>query len=131
MNSLYAYAEAKSVLLSILNREATLHESGRYSELGENYDEVDQRLPRNGGPEFAKLLLALDFWSGWLDSAEHDWFFYEPIHENDWPKLARAIVRDLEADREPNDPVLLKHFAPRPKGPSLLSRVRALFSGEN
>ena len=131
MNLPYAYAEAKSALLDILTREAALHESGRFGELGANHDEVDQKLPRNGGPEFGKLLLALEFWSGWLDSAEHDWFFYEPIRENDWPILARAIVRDLEADREPTDPVLLKHFAPKPKGPSLFSRVRALFVGEN
>ncbi|MDO8828032.1 MAG: hypothetical protein Q7V21_15590 [Methylophaga sp.] len=125
------YSEAKSVLLDILIREAELHESGRYGELGANYDEVDQKLPHNGGPEFGKLLLALEFWTGWLDSAGHDWLFYEPIRESDWPILARAIERNLEADREPTDPVLLKHFAPRPKRPSLFSRVRALFGGEN
>lgn len=131
MNLPYAYAEAKSVLIDILTREAVLHESRRYGELGANFDEVDQKLPRKSGPEFGKLLLALEFWSGWLDSAEHDWFFYEPIHENDWPILALAIVSDLEADQEPTDPVLLKHFAPRPKDPSLFSRVRAHLGGKN
>ncbi|HRB21194.1 MAG TPA: hypothetical protein PLB54_05700 [Nitrosomonas sp.] len=120
MSQPYTYAEAKSVLVEILTQDTTLHDSGGYGELGANYDEVDQRLPHNGGPEFKKLLLAFEFWSGWLNSAEHDWSIF-----------ARTIVRDLNADRQTNDPVLLKLFAPKPRGPSLFSRVRSLFKGEN
>jgi hypothetical protein len=129
MSSPYAYPEAKSVLIAMLTRDALLHEAGRYGDLGADFDEVDGRLPRNGSPEFEQLFLAFEFWSGWLDSAEHDWFFYEPIHEADWPVLARDIVSDLEAERETKNPVLLKHFVPKLRGASLLTRVRALFHG--
>lgn len=113
----YSPAEAKSILIGILYRDVSLHESGRYDALGADYDEVDARLPREAGPEFSTSLLAFEFWSGWLDSAEHDWLFYEPLRETDWPMHARSIARDLEANRPITDPVLLSLFGPKTRSP--------------
>ena len=127
MSAPFTYAEAKSVLIEVLRRDVALHEAKRYSELGADFDEIDERLPRNAGVEFSKLIFAHELWAGWQDSAEHDWYFYEPIHENDWPRFAKTIIENLSADQETTDPVLLNHFAPRPRKPSLLSIIKSCF----
>ena len=88
----YSYEEATAALLAALTRDVLLHEAGRFDNLGESYDEVDTRLPRNADPEFNKLIFAHEFWAGWLDAREHDWMFYEPIKQADWPRFARQII---------------------------------------
>jgi len=130
MSAPFTYAEAKSVLIEVLKRDVALHEAKHYFELGANFDEIDERLPRNAGVEFSKLIFAFEFWAGWQDSAEHGWLFYEPIHENDWPRFAKTLIENLSTDRETTDSILLKHFAPRPKKPSLLSRIKNFFQTE-
>ena len=37
-------------------------EAGRYQDIGAGFDQVDAELPRDEGPEFDKLFIALDFW---------------------------------------------------------------------
>jgi hypothetical protein len=128
MSQLLSYSDAKQMLISSLTRDALLHEMRKFKELGEGYDNLDTAIPRDGGPQFAKLLLALEFWSSWLDSCEHDWFFYEPIKEPDWPILARRIADDLANDRDITDTLLLEKFAPRPQSKSV-SWLRRLFAG--
>jgi hypothetical protein len=123
MTAPFTYAEAKSLLIEALRHDAALHEARRFGELGAKFDAVDAQLPRDAGPEFNKLIFAHEFWAGWLDSCGHDWFFYEPIQEKDWPALARTVVADLNADRETTEPALVKRFSPPPARPSLVSRV--------
>lgn len=100
MNPPYAYAEAKSALVDILTREAAVYEFGHYGELGADFDVVDPRLPRNGGPEFGKLLLALEFWSGWLDrlntTGSSTSQFTKATGPN-WPELSRVTWRMIES----------------------------------
>jgi hypothetical protein len=102
-------------MIGVLQRDVALHEARKFSELGDRYEEVDATIPRNVGSEFNKVQIALEFWGAWLDSCEHDWYFYEPLKEADWPVLARRIVDDLNADREISDPVVVKKFTPRPR----------------
>jgi hypothetical protein len=69
-------------------------------------------------------------YAGWLDSSNHDWKFYEGIKAGDWPRLARLVVADLEADREISDRSVVSHFGQKEQvdGPSLLERLKRFFS---
>jgi hypothetical protein len=124
------YIEAKQALIENLSRDAVAHESGRYQEIGSAFDEVDADLPRDGGPEFAQLLIALAFWEGWIDARNHGWLYYAGIGQRDWPVLAREVVESLAGNREITEPSVLRHFDFRARQPregrlkSLLARLQ-------
>ena len=105
-----SYSEAKQHMINALIRAADAHENARLAEVDVSYDNLDGELPRNVGPEFDKLFLALSFWDGWIDARNHDWEYYKGIRAEDWPRLARGIVADLEADREITDELVRSHF---------------------
>ncbi len=107
---MFSYTEAKQFLVESLTRDAIAHESGRYQDVGHNFDEFDASLPRGSGPDFNKLLLALNFWDGWIDARNHNWQYYEGINESDWPLLASRVIESLAKDQEISEPVVLKHF---------------------
>ena len=56
---------------------------------GSGYDEMNGALPRGVDVRWDKLFIVLSFWDGWIDANNHEWQYYEPIQENDWPRLAR------------------------------------------
>lgn len=128
------YGEAKQQIIEVLLRCAAEHDSGRLVGLdpaiNNRFDDFDSALPRSAGPEFDKLIIAFEFWAGWLDSSIHDWKFYDGIKSDDWPRLARLVAADLEADREISDPLVLSHFGPKEQvnGPGFLERLKRLFS---
>src|SRR5215208_5029766 len=70
--SMLAYTEAKQFLIENLTRDTVAHESGRYRDIGSGFDELDANLPRDSGPEFEQLFIALAFWDGWIDARNHD-----------------------------------------------------------
>ena len=111
MQAPYAYAEAKAAVLDALAREASLHDQGRFAELGASFNELDARIPRRGGAPFDRLLIALRFLDDWLDASNHNWQYHEPVQRSDWPVLARVLIADISADRDPSHTVILKHFA--------------------
>ena len=117
------YSQAKEQIISALLRNAVLHESGRFSEIEESYDSIHDSLPSSAGPEFGKLYVALTFWDGWIDASNHDWMYYEGMSAEDWPRLARLIAADLQADREITGDVVRKHFDRRDDPPGLLRRM--------
>ena len=80
------------------------------------YDEIDVSLPRGGGPEWGKLFVALSFWDGWIDASNHEWMYYSPIAESDWPTLAQEIAAALRLNREIENPVIVEKFDFRPRG---------------
>jgi hypothetical protein len=104
------YLEANRAMISGLLQAASEQEAGRLSEIEQFFDTLDERLPRDAGPEFDQLFIALNFWDGWIDARNHDWKYYEGIRAEDWPQLAKRIVEDLKADREITDEVVRKHF---------------------
>jgi hypothetical protein len=124
------YTEAKQALIDKLSRDAVAHESGRYRDIGGAFDELDANLPRDGGPEFDQLLIALAFWEGWIDARNHDWLYYDEIGRDDWPVLARRMVESMAEAREITEPSILRHFDFRARQPregrlkSLLTRLR-------
>jgi hypothetical protein len=105
-----SYSEVKQVTISGLCEAAFAHESGRLQAIETSFDSLDANLPRDAGPEFDKLFIALNFWDGWIDARNHDWQYYEGIGAEDWPGLARRIIADIAADREITDGLILKHF---------------------
>ena len=89
------YLEARQAFIEELRRDVDAHEAGRYEEVGAGFDGIDAELPRDQGPEFDKLFVALNFWDGWIDSRNHDWRYYEGITQRDWPVLARLVFHCL------------------------------------
>ena len=123
------YEEAKQEMINALLQAAAAHEAGRLALIEiPSYDLLDFGLPRDAGPEFDKLLGALEFWGGWIDSRNHDWQYYDGIGAKDWPRLARTIVADLDADKEITDEVVLATFVfrNRPKKPGIFQRLAAI-----
>jgi hypothetical protein len=112
-------------MISGLLQAADSHEAGRLHGIEAPYDTLDSKLPRDVGPEFDKLFIALNFWDGWIDARNHDWQYYEGIRTKDWPRLARSIVADLQADREITDEAVRKRFDFKNQtgGPSILRRL--------
>ena len=117
------YDEARAIIAEHLERHASAAGSPQ-----DGYDGVDVALPRDRGPAWAKVYTALSFWDSWIDAWNHQWRYYEPIREQDWPVLAREIARRLREDREIEDPVIVKRFAPKPRGP-LRARVKQFLTG--
>ena len=113
-----SYLETKQRFIDNLNRDALAHGAGRYSEIGKGFDDLDGDLPRNQGPEFEKLFVALNFWDGWIDARNHEWRHYKGIEESDWPRLAMEITKSLSEDSEITDPLVLLHFDLRKKDQS-------------
>jgi hypothetical protein len=122
------YDKAKALLIHCLLRDAGYHEAGDFEKLGNDFDRIDGGLPRYE-TESLKLLIAFDFWDGWIDASNHDWRYYDPIEVEDWPVLARRIVADLEADQAISDSVVLERFGQRfgrRKSPTLQRMIAAL-----
>lgn len=123
------YREAKQKLIDELVRSVEAQEAGKIWEIDGSLDQLEEEiLTHNPEPEFDKLKIAIEFWSGWIDSRNHSWKFYEGIKASDWPQLARLIVDDLRADREPDDGRIKRHFdyRNRVERPGVLQRLAGL-----
>src|SRR5262245_35013218 len=107
------YEEARLTMAGWLERNA--RESPGRPDQG--FEQMDAALPRGSGPEWAKLFVALHFWDGWIDASQHEWKYYEPIQESDWPDTACRIAVDLRQDRDISNPWVVERFGPRPKAP--------------
>jgi len=127
-----SYESAKECLTAGLQRDATAHTEGRYADIGKDFENFDGGLPRGAGPEFDKLHVALNFWDGWIDARNHNWLYYEPIVQENWPVLARHIVEDIVADRDITDPTVIQRFdfPKRPCSRSLFDRIKGIFTGK-
>ena len=123
------YEELRQRIVTYLDAAIQAHESGDLEAIETDYEELDAELPRNAGPEFDKLHVAFEFWSGWIDARNHDWLYYPGIQVGDWPRLARGIVQDLQQNCDIRDELVLKHFdySRQPVRTSLWARLKALF----
>jgi hypothetical protein len=113
-----SYSEAKHEMIKGLLQAISAQEAGRLQDIEAPYDTLDAKLPRETEPEFDKLFIALNFWDGWIDARNHDWQYYEEVRVEDWPRLARSIVADLQADREITDEIVRRRFDLRAKSRS-------------
>lgn len=104
------YEEARDKMAGWLER----HADASLNRPEEGFDEMDGLVPRVPESRWKKVFIALNFWDGWLDASNHDWQYYEPICELDWPVLARTVAEDLRADREVTSPLVLALFDRKP-----------------
>src|SRR5688500_16633495 len=103
------YAEARDALVRQLRLDADAHEAEQYDAVGRRFDALEHRFPVGTAPELGRLHIALTFWDGWVHARNHGWPS-GPIASAEWPRLARIVAADLEADRDPTDEKLLRHF---------------------
>ncbi len=99
--------------------------------IGDNMDNFESLLDEEELKQGSSLHIALEFLSGWSDSAAHDWYHYEPLKKDDWPRMANIILSDLKANREISDPQIVSEFRyiPKPKI-SIITRIKSLFKNE-
>lgn len=84
-----------------------MQRTGKFSEMGLDFDEVDSLLPS----EDPLRGVPLTFWDSWLDERNHSFRgFYKEIGKEDWPVLAELIAKSLENDSLISDPRILKAF---------------------
>ncbi len=124
---MFTYSEAKKYLLDSLTQDIASHTRGEFKKIGEGFDVFDQNLPRNSGPEFNKLFLALNFWDCWQDARNHEWRYYKGLSQADWPRLAKIIIKDIEEDHEITSSIILEHFDFKPSV-GIINRITAFFT---
>ena len=116
-------SKAADILANALEADAIAHESGQHHKIGDKFDDVLSEISSLNDIPPRLSCLAINFWDGWQDSRNHDWLYYEPITESDWPRLAREISRSLREGSLPNNQELIDHFSPEPSLP-LLQRFK-------
>ena len=124
----------QSRILAINSIEAALaaHENDDILLIAGDFDRFDLLIPREQISANSLLFLTLEFWSGWSDSAIHNWHFYEPLTKEDWPRLAKILLSDLRENNEVTNQEIISQFSvfPKTKGKSFLSKIRSAVSGK-
>jgi hypothetical protein len=126
------YHEWRDRVVKALEAAATAHEAADFAKISSGHKELDAAVPRNSDSRYDKLLIALDFWSGWIDARNHDWLYYRGFSAADWPALARRLLQDLRDNHEIGDERVLERFDSRRRrryGASIWTRVRGLLRG--
>lgn len=114
------------MLIEGLLHDAAAHEASYYDKIGMQFEAFEHLLVEATDYNNNQIGLAYDFWDGWIDARNHDWRFYEPITEADWPKLARHVAQALADDRPITDRIVLDRFQHVPR-PPFKERFAALF----
>ena len=112
-------SKAADILANALEGDAIAHESGQQHKIGEKFDDVMSEISSLNDIPPRLSYLAINFWDSWQDSRNHDWLYYEPISEADWPRLAREISHSLRSGSLPNNQDLIDRFSPEPGLPFL------------
>lgn len=98
---------------STLRAAAASHHLGDFAEIQKAYDRLSARLQdlSSVNPDFA---VVVDFLDGWYDSSNHDWQYYEPFLESDWPRLGLSLADSIERGLPIDDRVRARFtFTPR------------------
>jgi hypothetical protein len=114
--------DLRQEIIAGLRRAIAAHAQGRVLEIEDNVDELAMRVSELAEPGLDSFNIAIEFWSGWSDSAVHDWLYYPGMTKEAWPVMANSIVQDLAARREISDPTIVEQFRPRASAPGLLGR---------
>jgi hypothetical protein len=102
-----AYAELRDALTAALRHDREAQLAGRAAAMGQAYDDLDGRIPRDDSPESWRLTTALSFWDYWLDARNHDWAVFYGVSRDEWPVLAAEVAESLAADRAITNPRIL------------------------
>lgn len=123
-----AYEESRKFAIAAIERALITHEKQDFFSIGDELDDLEIQLYQQELPEGSLLLIAHEFLTGWADSAAHDWYHWEPMKKDDWPRLSEVILKDLRANQEVTSSELLNQFRviTKPKT-SFVSKIRSLF----
>ena len=110
-----SYAAARNALVAALQKDAALHEAGRFEEIGSRFDDIARDLPRGSVPSLTRLRVALAFWDGWIDARDHGWLGGGTIPKGEWPMLARRIASELSSDQDISDARVGARFQTLPR----------------
>ncbi len=101
-------SDFKKRLIQCLERSKESHGSSSLSNLSREFDLLDcDRWDQ----EDVDLMLAWNFWEGWLDEANHHFSgYYGDIEKSDWPFLATVIIDALTSGKSIQEPKILKQF---------------------
>lgn len=125
------YEEARNLAINGLEKALISHADDDVLSIDDGLDDFDISIPREELEPNSLLFLTLEFWSGWSDSAVHNWNFYEPLGKSDWPRLAKVVLSDLRENREITDQEILSQFSVYPKSrSSWLSKLIGAFRGK-
>jgi hypothetical protein len=102
------YHALKTGLAAALDRDRHAQLSGEIGAIGNGYEDLDGRIPRDGTAESARLLEAMCFWDYWIDARNHAWTPFYGIEEKSWPLLAHHVVYALKSDQSITDPAVLQ-----------------------
>ena len=129
MSPAVAYEDLRKRFVVCLEAAVRAQESGDLAAIEAGFDQLDSELPRDAGPEFDKLHVALKFWDSWIDARNHNWSYYPGLAAHDWPLLASTIVQDLQQNREISDERVLERFDYRRRSTraSLWSRLKGFW----
>ncbi|RYZ77780.1 MAG: hypothetical protein EOP05_00515 [Proteobacteria bacterium] len=91
-------------LADAILRETTIHEIGRFAELGQHFDEFES----NSDASSEAYVLALNFWEAWIDERDHDFANFYGIEREAWPNIAVEVLKYLRSGEMPTHPNLIK-----------------------
>jgi hypothetical protein len=96
-----------------LRAAASSHLGGDFAEIGKAYDRLSARLQSLSSVD-PDVAVAVDFLDGWYDSSNHDWGYYEPLLQSDWPQLGLSLADCIEQGLPIDDRVRTQFtFSPR------------------
>ncbi|MEY2426073.1 MAG: nitrite reductase small subunit [Actinomycetota bacterium] len=102
----------EEILARALVADAEAHESARYDDIGERYDDVYGELLPIQDLGARKFAIAFHFWDAWIDARNHGWNYYPDIAPPDWPLFAREIAAALRDGVDPSNSTVVKLFSP-------------------
>jgi hypothetical protein len=80
--------QARDFIISAFPRLIEAHKGRNFKEIHEGFDVFDRNLPRVKGQGWENFGIALNYWDTWIDAKNHNWQYYKPLTDNDWPNLA-------------------------------------------
>lgn len=108
-------SDAHAIVADALEAAAQLQDDGLVKRLGEAFEPTYARVIETDANVGEVIAFALTFWDEWVDAANHDWKYHDPIRESDWPRFAREISTAVRLGRLPDNQFLLEQFRLKPR----------------
>jgi hypothetical protein len=107
--------QAHAILANALDAEAHLQETGGGRQLGDAFDPTLAQVLETGSDADEAVDFGFAFWDEWVDAANHDWQFHDPLTERDWPRFAREVAAAVRQGRLPDNEVLVDQIRRKPR----------------
>ena len=116
------------IMACALEAEATFQEKGQYQNLGIAIDPTYESILEATSTIDTSISFAFTFWDNWVDAANHEWLYHEPIKKKDWPNHAREIAQAIRNAELPTNLKILEHNLIKPRV-TFKHRLGSLFKG--